>query len=58
MRIRCDVCGSEIAKETAIVEMVDAEVLYFCSTRCREDLQYHETVRDPDQEEDQTSSVG
>ncbi|MHC4222687.1 MAG: hypothetical protein ACYSUN_01740 [Planctomycetota bacterium] len=55
MRIRCDVCGAEIAKEVAIVEEVSGMVTYYCSTACREDLEYHETASDPGQEEDQTA---
>ncbi|MHC4931363.1 MAG: eL24 family ribosomal protein [Planctomycetota bacterium] len=55
MRIRCDVCGAEIAKDVAIVEEVNGTVTYYCSTSCRENLEYHETASDPGQEEDQTA---
>jgi ribosomal protein L24E len=53
VRIHCDYCGAEIAKEGAIVrETEDGEVLYFCSDECLESSDYHETLRDPDRGEE------
>lgn len=48
MRIHCDTCGAEIALEQAELLELNGETLYFCSARCRESKDYHETMRDPD----------
>jgi len=34
MRIHCDVCGAEIAKEAALPYEEEGEVLYYCSREC------------------------
>jgi ribosomal protein L24E len=52
MRIHCDFCGAEIEKgESLTYEMDDGQILHFCSEECLESLEYHETLRDPDQDE-------
>jgi ribosomal protein L24E len=53
MRIHCDFCGAEMEKDDALTfEKDDGEVLHFCSEECLESLEYHETMQDPDREEE------
>ena len=51
MRIHCDVCGAEIAKEEAIVEEFEGEAVYFCSPNCAESRGFHPVMQDPGREE-------
>jgi len=51
MRIHCDVCGAEIAKEEAIVEEFEGEAVCFCSAECAESRGYHQVMQDPGREE-------
>jgi len=57
MRIHCDACGAEIAKEEALTRQLDHQVLYFCSDKCMEDPAHHELILDPGRDEDQSSAV-
>jgi YHS domain-containing protein len=53
MRIHCDVCGEEIEKEDAVERETDeGEVVYFCSEACAAEMGFHETMHDPDVDED------
>ena len=52
MRIHCDVCGAEIAKEEAIVEEFESEAVYFCSPECAESRGYHPVYADPGRDEE------
>jgi ribosomal protein L24E len=52
MRIHCDFCGAEIEKDDALTYELDTgEVLYFCSEKCLESGEYHETMQDPGRDE-------
>jgi ribosomal protein L24E len=53
MRIHCDFCGAEVEKDEALTyELDDGQILHFCSEECLESLEYHETMQDPDREEE------
>lgn len=38
--VRCDRCGAQIVRESALEALLDETVYYFCSLRCLEEKDY------------------